>query len=792
MADESSNPEQPLPEARAIKGADGAADAPADPPERPVNRRELGLVIAISLAVLLPGLASFTLVDPWEGHYGEVARRMLEDDDWVKLQWQNEAYFRSKPGLTFWLMGASMELHGVATDGGYSGEMVASAWPVWALRLPFALFGAFGMVMLWYMLARLTTRRLAWLSFGILATTPFYTLVARQAITDMPMVATAAGAIACFFLAINSGDRELRPIWKKVNAYHLFLLGLGAFVGFHLIRIGIDFAADPSTGRGIKLQLFGARVHPAALATVPFLLGFAAFAFATWVLAPTRYVRQVFMYWAYFLVGISVLAKGPPGAAVVAFTCALYVVLTGKWQFVLRSSLLQGLAIMALAAVPWHFAMYLKDGAPWASEYFYHHWWKRGTKGVHGETGTFNFFAQQLGIGMWPWIGLVPIALASALSQGVAVLRRDRVRVGMAVWAVAGFALFSMVQTKFHHYVLPAVPAFCVLVAYWIDDILENKARGVWLGLLTAVAIILFISRDLIGEQKQLIELFIYRYDRPWPEGPPWRVDVGDWFFWFSMAFSVALFAALVRPARKYALAAFGVLAIGYGYWAMNGYMGKAAPHWGQGALHKTYFSQRSIQGVDIVYYGLRDLADDWATRREMRIESYLPTTLKVGDKAVVDIEVPNVDHYVMNGEIAELGDNAFTILVSDHEVQRVLGEAIERGKTMKKPRRRKWMQVRADRLIAWQLNWRGENFWQAGDIWGRTKDTQTVFVKTDNKEFLEYLKAPERQGRTYWVITESGRADGLKSVLPTPTAKQTVEKVDTSCNKFTLLRFTL
>ena len=67
-----------------------------------IQRYELAIVAALSLAVLLPGLWSFQLIDPWETHYSEVGRRILEDDDWVHLKWQNEV-FRSKPVLTFWL-----------------------------------------------------------------------------------------------------------------------------------------------------------------------------------------------------------------------------------------------------------------------------------------------------------------------------------------------------------------------------------------------------------------------------------------------------------------------------------------------------------------------------------------------------------------------------------------------------------------------------------------------------------------------------------------------------------------
>src|SRR5580700_4456301 len=105
---------------------------------------ELVLVIAVSLAVFVPGITSYSLVDPWETHYGEVARMMLQNHDLVHTEWpgtnangdQDEG-FRSKPVLSFWLMAGSMRAVGLARDGGYSGEMVASGKTMFAIRFPF-------------------------------------------------------------------------------------------------------------------------------------------------------------------------------------------------------------------------------------------------------------------------------------------------------------------------------------------------------------------------------------------------------------------------------------------------------------------------------------------------------------------------------------------------------------------------------------------------------------------------------------------------------------------------------
>ena len=108
-------------------------------------RYELAIVVLVALAVLVPGITRYSLVDPWETHYGEVARNMRHNHDLVHMDWpgtnsQGEADegFRSKPVLTFWLMTAAMTAVDLARDGGYSGEMVHDARTMLAIRLPFA------------------------------------------------------------------------------------------------------------------------------------------------------------------------------------------------------------------------------------------------------------------------------------------------------------------------------------------------------------------------------------------------------------------------------------------------------------------------------------------------------------------------------------------------------------------------------------------------------------------------------------------------------------------------------
>src|SRR5690606_21421131 len=90
-------------------------------------------------------------------------------------------------------------------------------------------------------------------------------------------------------------------------------------------------------------------------------------------LQPVRRRGQLWMFWFYALVGIAVLAKGPPGLGIVGLVSLFYLVLSGRWSLLRRFEILRGVLITALIALPWHIAMFLRDGPKWLNEYLNHH-----------------------------------------------------------------------------------------------------------------------------------------------------------------------------------------------------------------------------------------------------------------------------------------------------------------------------------------------------------------------------------------------------------------------------------
>ena len=135
---------------------------------------------------------------------------------------------------------------------------------------------------------------------------------------------------------------------------------------------------------------------------------------------PLTTQRQVYLLGCYSLLGISVLAKGPPGLAVVGLAGALHVIILGRWRALYDGAfeLKRGVILMVVTFLPWHVAMFLKDGLRFIDEYLFVNVLNRAAVGVDNSPGTFEHYTSQIGHGMWLWAALLPAALAAAFLRG--------------------------------------------------------------------------------------------------------------------------------------------------------------------------------------------------------------------------------------------------------------------------------------------------------------------------------------------------------------------------------------
>ena len=66
-----------------------------------LNTRRIAIrVLLLGLLLYLPYAGSYGLWDPWETHYGEVARQMTERGDFISLWWPGSPRDQAEPGAS--------------------------------------------------------------------------------------------------------------------------------------------------------------------------------------------------------------------------------------------------------------------------------------------------------------------------------------------------------------------------------------------------------------------------------------------------------------------------------------------------------------------------------------------------------------------------------------------------------------------------------------------------------------------------------------------------------------------
>ncbi|MCC6554267.1 MAG: glycosyltransferase family 39 protein [Polyangiaceae bacterium] len=613
---------------------------------RPLLRRHGFWLVAAVTALYLPMLGSHSLSDPWETHYGEVSREILARNDWISLWWAQDGWFWSKPVLGFWIQSLAMATFGVRYR---PGEMLSAAaegrtpWPEWAVRLPIFLLTLAAAYLLYKAVAKVWSRRAGLLGALALTTMPQWFMVAHQTMTDMPFVATMSATMALVLMGIHTAeDREVRVHEVRIGSLRLRLsavhLVLGAIIACALPQIlyllsrnleirlhPFDIRAHVDAFRAGSAGSCGLPGNEACKAAAPVLRGLqpalqaliwaqalGIVLYASW---GERRVQRLCFLAAWFFAALSTMAKGPAGIGLPALCALAYVGVSKRHRDLLRMEIPCGLLVLACVALPWFVAMYARHGQPFTDRLLFHDMFKRAFTHVHdtneGDDVSFRYYVWQLGYAMFPWTGLVPAAIMGWLrrregAEGRADPRTDAA-IFLSMWFLFAFALFSLMLTKFHHYILPAVPPAAMLTGVLLDDLLRldrgsgaegaagpgsersPEARRHERLMLGAAAVaggllVFFVGRDLAmaregqPSQVRLLHLFTYNYKRPWP--PSLDFSKALWAFVIAAA-ALTLLLAVARW-RRYIVAALVSTAVLFAAWGLDHYFVRTSPHWGQ------------------------------------------------------------------------------------------------------------------------------------------------------------------------------------------------------------------
>lgn len=590
--------------------------APAPGPsffDRLSERQMTLLVIAVGLLLYIPFAGTYGLWDPWETHYSEVARQMTKRGDFISLWWpgspRDADVFWSKPVLTFWLMSIGMHIARIGLPGNPPGEMALLSRTEWAVRVPFCLMGVLAMWGVYMVVSRFVSRRAGFLSALVMATSPMFSLIARQAMTDMAFVGPMAMALALGAIALLDDRDEVLPrrghgIWSYPHHWAFFttVIVFLLLVVPQLIVDSVQLKVRIPLGNR-ELLMYG------AVAMIPYYVGSLAFLVFC---ARARYRAPLYLYIAAMLCGVAVLAKGLAGAGLPIIIFIAYLFFTWNWKRLRRAQLLPAVLmsalVMVIVAAPWHHAMIIRHGWAFWNELFGDNHWRRMMLGRHGDRGSFEYFLRELGYGLLPWVALAPAALASMVMRKAEDARKQAVYWLGGIWFVAGYGLVSLSMTKFHHYVLPAIPGLAIVIGCFLDDVLVRRDyRRARLAALVGVPLLVVILADLVyarNASQRFLWLFSYDYvhsptGRPWPSALDFRIPLVVFVVLIALATLAMGLRRLLRPATI----ALCLASVGFTYFLLDVYMRDVAPYWSQKETLAEYYRQRRSPEEKLLAY---------------------------------------------------------------------------------------------------------------------------------------------------------------------------------------------
>jgi 4-amino-4-deoxy-L-arabinose transferase-like glycosyltransferase len=616
------------------------------------------LVILFGLLLYIPFAGSYGLYDPWETHYSEVARQMMSRGDYISLWWPGAPidpdHFWSKPVLSFWLMSLSMTLFGL---GGHlsPGTIATSTRAEWAVRLPFCLLGVMGVYAVYLCVSRFVSRRAGVLAAVVTATFPLYSLVSRQAMTDMAFVGPMTMALALGALALfDDSDVELPRRSARVGRWTLSWPHHGLFygaMGFFVVATLPQLVVNSIQLKWTLAVGTHALAIPGLAAMAPYFIAFVAFLLLA---ARVRYKAPIYIFFAATLCGLATLAKGIAGLGLPVLVFLAYLGFTWNWKRLGRAQLLYGVLVallgVAVVAVPWHHAMLAQHGKGFWDELYGDNHWRRLVVGRHGDRGTFEYFLRELGYAALPWIALAPAALAYAVMRPVRAVRSQGLFWFGAIWFVAAYALVSLSVTKFHHYILPALPGLAIAIGCFLDDVLERRAgRAGAAAALVGIPLLALVIVDLAAAPKDaqhFIWLFSYDYINA-PQGRPWppALDFGPALIGFAAVFAVLTLGIGWRRVQRAAVAGLCVAAVAFTFFLLDGYMMKVTPFWTQKGLVASYYKQRTSPDEHLLVWQMYWRGENFYTQNEINEGPTAERTVFLGDKNVENLKAWMAKH---------------------------------------------------------------------------------------------------------------------------------------------------
>ncbi|NOZ87683.1 MAG: glycosyltransferase family 39 protein [Deltaproteobacteria bacterium] len=511
------------------------------------------LVILLAAAIYLPGLSRGGLWDPWETHYAEVARQILVRGDWLTLHWaknqnrckwtkQGEVFY-SKPPLPFWVMALSFLAFGVND---------------FAARLPFVLAGAFGLAFLMFVVRTLWDTKRAWLTTLVLASSPMYALLSRQAMTDMMFEAFLIASMGSFMLWAFGPVKKAR-----------WLYGFYLFSALAVMSKGLPGVLLPLATVGMYVVVTRkwetlARMRPI---TGPALFFLVAGPWHMYMLLGgdgVRWYREYILF-HHFTRSATVLQGAGSGGL-------------GYYIDVLWSAFFPWFAFLPAALA------FLLVGAR-----------KKRPVDAGRDTflpGLFHAFVPLVEQdSSWPRPG----------KEHYSTDRSIQIQVFAVCWIIVWYAVITWSRTKFNHYVFPLLPPMALLVSIYLFELPQRlQSKGERALTFLGLVLIVLAGREILPSPSVWAYSITYDYTRQPLDRLATISNLGYWLPIFLVVSGIgAAVIAMLRPIRL-GIALVVSAGMGLAVWLGFFYVPFVAPAMGQEEAWRSF--QEARKPSDRIY----------------------------------------------------------------------------------------------------------------------------------------------------------------------------------------------
>jgi 4-amino-4-deoxy-L-arabinose transferase-like glycosyltransferase len=247
------------------------------------------------------------------------------------------------------------------------------------------------------------------------------------------------------------------------------LLVIAIYFFFRRFRRGVevDAALITASCAGVIGYAHAASMDMALAAT--FSIGMLAW--WAWREGGTRIYLAVF----YVCMALGILAKGPVAPFLAALVIVLFSVAVREFRLVLRTLWLPGILLFCAIALPWYFAVQMRN-PQFFREFILQHNLARFSSDLYHHRQPFWYYLPVTALALVPWT----VFVIAAFVESVRVWWAERKSVAdepdfelqfnlfACCWLVALVVFFSISQSKLPGYILPAIPAGAVLLADYL------------------------------------------------------------------------------------------------------------------------------------------------------------------------------------------------------------------------------------------------------------------------------------------------------------------------------------